>query len=130
MSVQRDNLARPLHKPQEQQQTHYSPNRSTTTRSAGSKAQAREKLLWLGTILVCIVLALGVTARYAGMVQLNYQIEAQKVDLQKMKDQQLSLEKQVLELESPERIKGFAANKLGMKHVDDGQLIVVPGSKN
>ena len=127
MSIQRDNLARPLHKPQEKQQKQYAPNRSTKARSAQSKAQAREKLRWLGTVLVCIVLALCVVGRYAGMVSTNYQIEAQKSELQKNKDAQLSLEKQVLELESPDRIKGFAKNKLGMVQVEDGQLIVVEG---
>jgi cell division protein FtsL len=127
MSIQRDSLARPLHKPQEQKQNQYAPKPQTSSRNPQQKAAAREKLRWLGTIVVCIVLALCVVARYAGMVSLNYQIEEKKADLQKMQDEQLSLEKQVLELESPDRIKGFATNKLGMTQVDDGQLIVVEG---
>jgi len=127
MSIQRDNLARPLHKPQEQKQTQYAPQKQPAKRSEQSKAVAREKLRWLGTVVVCVVLALCVAGRYAGMISLNYEIEAKKGTLQKLQDEQLSLEKQVLELESPERIKGFATNKLGMKQVDDGQLIVVPG---
>jgi cell division protein FtsL len=118
MSMYRDNLARPLKKSQE----------SASYEQA--KAQAREKLLWLATILVCIVVALGLVGRYASMVSLNYEVQEQKKQLQALQDERLKLEQQMLELQSAERIKSYAANKLGMKPVQPNQIIVLPGAKN
>lgn len=127
MSTYRDNLARPL--PNRQETTQYAPKQSAQ-RSPEAKMQAREKLLWLATILFCVAVSLVLVARYAHMVSLNYSIEQQKIELQEERDKSLKAEQQVLELESPERIKSYAANKLGMKQADDKSLVIVPGSTN
>jgi cell division protein FtsL len=127
MSMYRDNLARPLKKSQES--ASYKQQQSSA-RSEQAKAQAREKLLWLATILVCIVVALGLVGRYASMVSLNYEVQEQKKQLQALQDERLKLEQQMLELQSAERIKSYAANKLGMKPVQPNQIIVLPGAKN
>jgi len=131
MSMHRDNLARKL--PQQQTAaTTYAPQTDArkAVRSAESKALAREKLLWLGTILICIAIAIGLVMRYASMAGLSYQIEEQKLQFQKLKEEQMKLEMQVLELESAERIKDYATNKLGMKQVDDKSLVILPGDGN
>ncbi|MFD2170827.1 septum formation initiator family protein [Tumebacillus lipolyticus] len=128
MSMYRDNLARPL--PKQQETVQVKPKTGVAPRSERSKQEAKEKLKWLGTILVCIVVALGLVSRYASMVDINYAVEKQKGELQTLKDEQLKLEQQMLELESPERIKGYASNKLGMKMVGDDNLILLPGSRN
>lgn len=127
MSMYRDNLARPLQKPQETASYKQQP---APARSAQSKAQAREKLLWLATILFCIVIAIGLVSRYAGMISLNYDVQKQEKELQAMQDERLKLEQQMLELEAAERIKNYAANKLGMKPVQPDQIVVLPGAKN
>ena len=127
MSNYRDNLARPLHKPQETASYKQQPQ---AARSPQSKAQAREKLLWLATIVVCIVIALGLVGRYASMISLNYSVQKQEQTLQSMQDDRLKLEQQMLELEAAERIKSYAANKLGMKPVQPDQIVVLPGAKN
>jgi cell division protein FtsL len=128
MSMHRDNLARPL--PQQQETVQYQPKTGGISRSEKSKQEAKEKLKWLGTILLCIIIALGIVSRYASMVSLNYAVEEQKEKLQALQDDKLKLEQQMLELESPDRIKGYASNKLGMKAVGDDNLIILPGSKN
>lgn len=129
MSMYRDNLARQL--PKQQEAVPYQqPKTGTVPRSERSKQEAKEKLKWLGTILVCIVIALGLVSRYASMVSLSYELESQKSELQALQDDKLKLEQQMLELESPERIKSYAANKLGMKSVQDSNLIILPGSRN
>ena len=129
MSMHRDNLARTL--PEQQVTTSYAPKKKqSSARSPEAKALAREKLLWLGTVLFCIVVALGLVARYANMAGISYQIETQKQEYQALKEQKLKLEMQVLELESAERIKDFATNKLGMKQVDESNFVILPGSKN
>lgn len=127
MSMYRDNLARPL--PKQQETTQYAA-KNAAPRSPEAKMQAREKLLWLATILFCIVVSLVIVSRYAHMVSLNYSIEQQKIELQDQRDKSLKAEQEVLELESPERIKGYAANKLGMKQAGDKNLVIVPGSAN
>ncbi|WP_165898671.1 septum formation initiator family protein [Tumebacillus sp. BK434] len=125
----RDNLARPL--PKQQEAVPYQqPKQGAAPRSERSKREAKEKLKWLGTILVCIVIALGLVSRYASMVSLSYELETQKSQLQGLQDDNLKLEQQMLEMESPERIKSYASNKLGMKSVQDSNLIILPGSSN
>jgi cell division protein FtsL len=129
MSMYRDNLARPLQKPQEKPS--YTPKQNAVPkRSPQSRAVAREKLLWLGTILFCVIIALALVGRYAGMVSLNYSVQDQKDKLQGLNDNKLKLEQQMLELESPDRIKSYAQNKLGMKPVEQNQVVILPGSAN
>ncbi|ASS75873.1 hypothetical protein CIG75_13525 [Tumebacillus algifaecis] len=130
MSMYRDNLARPLPKQQEAVPYQQPQRTGAAPRSEKSKQEAKEKLKWLGTILVCIIIALGLVSRYASMVSLNYEVERQKLELQSHQDDRLKLEQQTLELESPERIKSYASNKLGMKSVEDKNLIILPGSQN
>lgn len=128
MSTYRDNLARSL--PNKQETTQYAPKKTPAAVTPEAKRIAREKLLWLLTILFIITVSLVLVSRYAHMVSLNYAIEKQKLDLQDMRDKSLKAEQQVLELESPERIKSYAANKLGMKQADDKNLVIVPGTHN
>lgn len=131
MSMYRDNLARPLPQPQEtvQRQTQTSNATHTNTRSAHSRELAKEKLKWLGTIVICIAVALVLVGRYAHMVSMNYSIQEQKVELRAMKDEQLRLEQQMLELSSADRIKTYAANHLGMKTVGQDQIVILQGSQ-
>lgn len=126
MSTYRDNLARPL--PNKQETTQYAPKKTTAASSPEAKRIAREKLLWLATILFIVAVSLVLVSRYAHMVSLNYSIEQQKVNLQDLRDKSLKAEQQVLELESPERIKSYATNKLGMKQAGDNNLVIVPGT--
>ncbi|MGB8954779.1 MAG: hypothetical protein WCC10_05360 [Tumebacillaceae bacterium] len=128
MSTYRDNLARPL--PNKQETTQYAPKKTTAASSPEAKRIAREKLLWLATILFIVTVSLVLVSRYAHMVSLNYSIEQQKLNLQDARDKSLKAEQQVLELESPDRIKSFATNKLGMKQAEDNNLVIVPGTDN
>jgi len=128
MSIHRDNLARTL--PQTQPAPIQTPHpHRAPARTPEQKALAREKLLWLGTILVCVAILLGLVGRYASMVAVNYEIKEQQVAFSKLREEQMRLEMQVLELESADRIKDFAANKLNMKQVDESNFVVLPGSK-
>ncbi|MGZ4106801.1 MAG: cell division protein FtsL [Tumebacillaceae bacterium] len=128
MSMYRDNLARSL--PKQQETPKYAPTAPKVNRSAESKAQAKEKIKWLGTVVFCIAVSLVLVSRYAGMVSLNYQIQEGKDSLQKVLDNNLKLEAQALQLESPDRIKDFAQNKLGMHSVTDKQIVVLPGGSH
>ncbi|MBL0388005.1 cell division protein FtsL [Tumebacillus sp. ITR2] len=128
MSTYRDNLARPL--PQAEPAPSYQPKKQPN-RSPQQKAEAKNKVKWLITVIFCLAVTISLAGRYAHMVSLNYQLENQRGELQAMKDQQLKLEQQVLQMESAERIKSVATNQLGMKQVQDNQMIVVQqGSKN
>jgi cell division protein FtsL len=127
MSMHRDNLARPLQSPESAPQHKPMVRPKTTVRKA--RLNTKEKLKWLGTIAFCIAIALCLVGRYASMVSLNYALEEKKVKLQDLKDQNLKAEQKVLELEAPDRIKGFAANKLGMKVVGDRNIVVLPEAK-
>ncbi|HEU4962543.1 MAG TPA: cell division protein FtsL [Bacilli bacterium] len=129
MSMYRDNLARNLPQKQESAQRQTSTSTHVQPRTEQSKAAAREKLKWLGTILVCIVIALTLVGRYAHMVSMNYQIQEQKDQLQAINDEKLRLEQEMLELSSAERIKNVAANQLGMKTVGQDQIVILQGSQ-
>lgn len=125
MSMYRDNLARPL--PKKQETTRYAPAQKVN-RTAEQKAIAREKVAWLGTILLCVAISVVLVSRYAGMVSLNYAIQDQQNKLQALQDSNLKLEQQELTLESPDRIRDYAQNVLHMKPVTDSQLVILPGS--
>ncbi|KEO83187.1 cell division protein FtsL [Tumebacillus flagellatus] len=122
MSTYRDNLARPL--PQAEPAPSYQPSKQPV-RSPQQKAEAKDKLKWLFTVVFCLGIIISLAGRYAHMVGLNYQLEQQRSQLQAMKDQQLKLEQQVLQMESADRIKSVAANQLGMKPVQDNKMVIV-----
>jgi cell division protein FtsL len=129
MSTFRDNLARNL--PQQQPAPQYQPQKQhQPTRSPQQKREAREKVKWLFTVIFCLTIAIALAGRYAHMVSLNYQLETERASLQTMKDEQLKLEQQVLQMEAPERIKSVATNQLGMKQVDEHKMVIVKGSAN
>ncbi|PWK11625.1 cell division protein FtsL [Tumebacillus permanentifrigoris] len=129
MSTYQDNLARTL--PQQQPAPQYQPQKQhQPARSPQQKQEAREKVKWLFTVVFCLSIAISLAGRYAHMVSLNYQLESERHNLQTMKDQQLKLEQQVLQMEAPERIKSVATNQLGMKQVDEHKMVIVQGSKN
>lgn len=127
MSTFRDNLARTL--PQAEPTPQYQPQKQPA-RSPQQKREAKEKLKWLVTVVFCVGIAILLASRYAHMIGLNYQLEQQRAELQVMKDQQLKLEQQVLQLQAPDRIKNVAQNQLGMKQVDESKMVIVQGSKN
>lgn len=127
MSTYRDNLARPL--PKKQETTSYA-KPPKINRTAEQKAVAREKLAWLGTVLVCIAISIVIVSRYASMTSMNYAIQNQKDILQQVQDKNLKLEQTELQLESPDRIKDFAQNTLGMKPATDSQLLILQGGSH
>lgn len=89
-----------------------------TTTTAKPKKQSRfkglttsEKLMYLGSVIVCVALAVLVISRFAMTTEINLAIQETEREIQEAKEVNLQLETEKKKLESVERIRQYAEKK-------------------
>lgn len=70
-----------------------------------------EKLLYLFTVAVCVVVACFILFRYAQIYELNRNIQHQKQQVEQLTGQMKELQREVERLRDPERIRKAAASQ-------------------
>ncbi|WP_044642468.1 cell division protein FtsL [Risungbinella massiliensis] len=105
MREQRGNVAVAM-KPMEQDNSQVSPKRRIRPLLKG--LTAREKLLYLSSVVVCVGLAIGVISQYAKVTELSVSIQNTENEIQQIKEVNLQLETEKKRLGSVERIRQFA----------------------
>ncbi|MDQ0059396.1 cell division protein FtsL [Paenibacillus harenae] len=86
----------------------------------------QEKLLYLFTILMCVVVAFVIISRYAQIYDMNLQIKQLNNEYQTMNVEMEELKKQVEMLNDPERIRKMAETQ-GMVSITDSGITVKTG---
>lgn len=86
----------------------------------------QEKLLYLFTVLVCVVVAGVIIFRYAQIYDMNLRIKQLNTEYQTMTVEMADLKKQVEMLSDPERIRKLAETQ-GMVSSLDGGITVKKG---
>jgi cell division protein FtsL len=95
------------------------PNRRVTQQPAPQIQRdpaSKEKLAWMGTILLCIAIAVILISRYALIAEQNYELLAMRQQAASLQAGNSMLRDQVNQLSSPDRIIQIA-KQLGMKEV-------------
>lgn len=86
----------------------------------------QEKLLYMFTILVCVLVASVILFRYAQIYQMNAEVREMTIKYEKMAVEMKELQIQVEKLKSPERITE-QARKTGMIENDQAPIKVKTG---
>lgn len=81
---------------------------------AAEAAQTRDRVGLIGTLLVCVFIALVLVGRYATLVANNYEVQGLKIVLSHQETRDAALQSTVYELSSPTRILNIAENILKM----------------
>lgn len=71
----------------------------------------KEKLLYLGTVIVFVLITSGVLSQQAELSKINYEIQQTESRINQVKAEITTLEAEEKELLDPERIKKIAAEK-------------------
>ncbi|AJY76360.1 cell division protein FtsL [Paenibacillus beijingensis] len=87
----------------------------------------QEKLLYLFTVALFVVVAGVIIFRYAEVYQLNLEIKNLNKQYAQMTVDMKELQKQVQELSDPERIRKLAENEYGMAPSEDSGIQVQRG---
>jgi cell division protein FtsL len=85
----------------------------------------QEKLLYLFTMLVCVVVASLIIWRYAQIYEMNTKILKLETDIQMLQAENSVLKHKVESLSTPDRLRQ-EAQKLGMVPPEDKQISKVP----
>ncbi|MGG1553116.1 MULTISPECIES: cell division protein FtsL [Paenibacillus] len=88
-----------------------------------SALPAQEKLLYLFTVVLCIIVAGVILWRYAAIYQMNAEIKVMQEQIKEIEAQNSALKSEVYKLQSPERLKEEAA-RLGFNVTDEKQSAV------
>lgn len=75
---------------------------------------SKEKLLYLGTVLLFAVIATFIIMQHVKLSEINQQVHAVERQVTKMDEKNSSLQLKITELKDPERIKR-EAEKMGLK---------------
>ncbi|RAV19801.1 cell division protein FtsL [Paenibacillus contaminans] len=126
MAYTQGNLAT---KPKEQQKE---PGRVRIreTRKVVYKARTipvQEKLIYLFTVFVCVVVAGVIIWRYAQIYEMNRNIQNIQVELKKLEAENSTLKQEVNKLMDPNRLKQEVEKK-GLKAIDETQVVHVPAN--
>ncbi|MDF2652266.1 MAG: cell division initiation protein, partial [Paenibacillus sp.] len=78
----------------------------------------QEKMLYLFTVILCVIVAGVIIWRYAAIYQMNANILKMQSEIREMQAQNSALKQEVEKLQSPERIKGEAV-RLGFNLGDE-----------
>lgn len=94
--------------------------RETTRTVVRKKAiPMQEKLLYLFTIVVCVVVAGFIIFRYAQIYEMNVQMQKISKEIETLKQENIKLETKIAQLQNPQRI-AEEAQKLGFAPYDKG----------
>ncbi|MEK3882515.1 cell division protein FtsL [Paenibacillus sp. PL2-23] len=83
----------------------------------------QEKLLYLFTVIICVVVAGVILSRYAQIYDMNVQIKGMNADYETMNVELEELKRQVERLSNPERIREMAELQ-GMVRTSDNGITV------
>jgi cell division protein FtsL len=112
-------------KKREEQKTAVRENKRTVVKKRTVPVQ--EKLLYLFTIIVCVVVASVIIFRYAQIYQMNYEIKTLTTNYDKINVEMKELQKKVETLSDPSRIeKAAIANGMAYNDQSSDSVITVP----
>jgi cell division protein FtsL len=97
-------VARPLDKP-------YIETRKKQGKAPNKALSVGEKLLYLFSVILCVVMAVSVLSRYAKMTELNVGVRNTELEISQIQKENLQLQSEVRKLKSVERIQQFAESK-------------------
>lgn len=123
MAYVNGNLALQPKRKQDQQTVIKETKRLVKTRKS---LPVQEKLLYMFTVLMCVVVAGVIIFRYAQIYDMNLQIKKLNSEYQTMNIEMEDLKKQVEMLSDPERIRKLAENQ-GMVSSLEGGITVNTG---
>lgn len=123
MAYVNGNLALQPKRKQDQQTVIKETKRLVKTRKS---LPVQEKLLYMFTVLMCVVVAGVIIFRYAQIYDMNLQIKKLNSDYQTMNIEMEDLKKQVEMLSDPERIRKLAESQ-GMVSSLEGGITVNTG---
>ncbi len=123
MAYVNGNLALQPKRKQDQQTVIKETKRLVKTRKS---LPVQEKLLYMFTVLMCVVVAGVIIFRYAQIYDMNLQIKKLNSDYQTMNIEMEDLKKQVEMLSDPERIRKLAETQ-GMVSSLEGGITVNTG---
>ncbi|MFC5703603.1 cell division protein FtsL [Cohnella faecalis] len=83
-----------------------------------------EKLLYLLTVAVLVIVACVILNRYAQIYEMNRTIQQQKAQVEQLTTQTKELQREVERLSDPERISDFASKQLGMVKLDQQGITI------
>ncbi|WP_409341249.1 cell division protein FtsL [Paenibacillus sp. MBLB4367] len=86
----------------------------------------QEKLMYLFTVFVCVVVAGVIIWRYAQIYEMNNNIQSIQSKLKKLEAENSTLKQEVNKLMDPNRLK-IEVEKNGLKPIDETQVVHVPG---
>jgi cell division protein FtsL len=89
----------------------------------------QEKLIYLFTVLLCVVVAGVIIWRYAQIYQINADIQKMQQEVRQIQAENSALKQEVEKLQSPERMKQ-KAKEFGMVPMEERQVSQVAPSKN
>jgi cell division protein FtsL len=88
----------------------------------------QEKMLYLFTVVLCVIVAGVIIWRYAAIYQMNANILKMQNEIREMQAQNSALKQEVEKLQSPDRLKE-EATRLGFNLQDEKQLSLVTPAK-
>lgn len=94
-----------------------------TAKTVQSKKQmpTQEKLLYLFTIVVCVIVAVTIISRYAQIYEVNNRLQMVENDIRALENENKSLKLEVYKLQDPKRL--FEAGKsLGLVPADENDI--------
>lgn len=83
----------------------------------------RTKIRYMAIIALVFILGLSVLIRYAWIVELNYQINKEKKQLNELVRQTETLKVKLAELKSYDRIEQIATTRLGLVRPEKNQMV-------
>ncbi|MBS3942819.1 MAG: cell division protein FtsL [Dethiobacter sp.] len=88
-----------------------------------------KKLVLLGMVAICFMLAVLAVSLYSSIVSLHYQIKSTETQLNLLADEYRSQELEIARLSSLGRIDHLARNELGMREPVPGQIRILTASR-
>ncbi|NEW05267.1 cell division protein FtsL [Paenibacillus sp. SYP-B3998] len=88
----------------------------------------QEKMLYLFTVVLCVIVAGVIIWRYAAIYQMNKNILVMQNQIREIQAENSALKQEVEKLQSPERMKDVA-KRLGLKPQDEKQVSLVSPPK-
>jgi cell division protein FtsL len=123
MSYIQGNLALdPKRKPSQQQRVKIKETTKVVYRNSSLPAQ--EKMLYLFTVVLCVIVAGVIIWRFAAIYQMNANILKMQGEIREIQAQNSALKQEVEKLQSPDRLKEEAA-RLGfnLQDVKQGEVV-------
>ncbi|WP_135546855.1 cell division protein FtsL [Paenibacillus cymbidii] len=85
----------------------------------------QEKLIYLFTVFLCVIVAGVIIWRYAQIYEMNAKIEQIQQTIKQLEAENSTLKQMVNKINDPEKLKNDA-QKSGLSQVGEGQTVIVP----